>query len=108
MESLEEALCFLALVAEPVAKDAEVAGGVAEAAGGFGGVEPLEEVGAQRLVLTVGHLLRREEEATFRTGRRYRIAMTDRHAAIILSSPAGVKWLCGSSRSTTTYSPIPW
>ena len=42
-------------------EDAEAAGGVAEACGGLGGGESLDEVGAEGLVLAVGGVGRLEK-----------------------------------------------
>ena len=46
----------MGVLAELVAQDAEAARGVAEAGGGLGGGDLLDEVGAQGLVLAVGRV----------------------------------------------------
>jgi len=50
------------VLAELVDQDAEASRGVTTAAGGFGGREALDEVGAQGFVLAVRGVLRLEEE----------------------------------------------
>jgi len=54
----------IGVVAELMAQHAEAAGGVAEAAGNLGGRQSLDEVGAQRLVLTMGRACGLEEGAS--------------------------------------------
>lgn len=58
----EEGGAFAGVVAEPVAEDAEEAGGVAEAAGDLSGGLLVDEIGAQGFVLALGGELRRKEE----------------------------------------------
>ena len=56
----EEEISF-GVEAELMAQDAEAPGGVAEAFGGFGGGEVIDEVGSKSLVLPVGRVFGREE-----------------------------------------------
>ena len=70
----------LGVLAKPVAEHAEAIGGVAEAPSDLGGGPPVDEIGAQGFVLTVGGVGGFEEEA----GEiRYLIGFTGRHASTI-------------------------
>jgi hypothetical protein len=85
----EEGSAFLRVVAELIAKDAEGAGGVAEAAGDVAGGLLIDEVSAEGFVLALHRGLGGKEEVLVRRS-DYLIYSTGAHTQIVLQKQSTV------------------
>jgi hypothetical protein len=96
----EEGSALLGIVAELMAKDAEGAGGVAEAAGHVSGGFLIDEVSAEGFVLALHGELRGKEEFLV-ARRRYLIRSVDLHISIVLQEHKPVNMFGPEGRLTS-------